>query len=83
MTKYEKTLLENFDKLYGTEINGFIWNDCCDYESNIPTYFYFTNEEYNIIGYYDKGIYEVYNNEDILIKTFKTLKSAMNYVNKI
>lgn len=92
MARYEKHLLDNFDTLYQTTINGMKWEDCCDYEEVdgkiIPTWMFFTNDKYYIEGLYDSNLYNVYyhhNNYDgdeEPIKTFKTLKGAMRYCNE-
>lgn len=91
LNKFERHLLDNFDSLYQTEINGMKWEDCCDYEEVdgelLPTWFFFTNDKYYIEGNYDIKEYDVYKKVagytgyEKPIKTFRSLRGAMNWCN--
>ena len=85
MTKYEQYILDHFDELYQTEVDGFKLEDCCDYdENNKPKWLFFCKGEYSILGDYATDSYEIVYNDasGFILKEYKTLKRAMAEVNR-
>ena len=85
MTSFEQYLLDHHEELYQTRIDGFLWDDCCDYdETGRPTWFLFGKGGYAICGDYSVDQYEVLHDGGYKpIRTFKTLKGAMRFTDRL